>query len=106
MIIKNLGANPLVIHLPIGSEEMFSGLVDLVKMKALVWGGEVRSWAGAGGAAGGAGAARAPSTPSPQFRCLQDPPLGALARLPVFGPAAHHRHPPPPPQPAGAGRQV
>jgi translation elongation factor EF-G len=42
-IISNLGANPLVIHLPIGQEESFSGLVDLVKMKALVWNGEVRS---------------------------------------------------------------
>ncbi|KAI3429314.1 hypothetical protein D9Q98_005409 [Chlorella vulgaris] len=40
MIISNLGANPLVIHLPIGQEESFSGLVDLVKMKALVWNGE------------------------------------------------------------------
>jgi len=32
---SNLGANPLVIQLPIGSEENFKGMVDLVKMK--VW---------------------------------------------------------------------
>ena len=40
MIISNLGANPLVIQLPIGAEEEFAGLIDLVKMKALVWSGE------------------------------------------------------------------
>jgi elongation factor G len=40
MIIDRLGANPLVIQLPIGSEENFQGLIDLVKMKALIWGGE------------------------------------------------------------------
>jgi hypothetical protein len=41
-VISNLGANPLVIQLPIGEEDSFKGLVDLVKMKALVWNGEVR----------------------------------------------------------------
>ena len=40
MVVQNLGANPLVIQLPIGSEEAFAGLIDLVKMKALVWNGE------------------------------------------------------------------
>lgn len=40
MVIGNLGANPLVIQLPIGSEDQFKGVVDLVKMKAIVWGGE------------------------------------------------------------------
>ena len=40
MVIDNLGANPLVLQLPIGSEEAFSGLIDLVKMKAIVWNGE------------------------------------------------------------------
>eukprot|EP00887_Chlorella_sp_A99_P003014 scaffold9.g3014.t1 len=40
MIVSNLGANPLVIQLPIGQEEAFGGIVDLVKMKALVWSGE------------------------------------------------------------------
>jgi len=37
MIRKRLGANPLPIQLPIGSEENFRGLVDLVTMKAMVW---------------------------------------------------------------------
>jgi len=32
-----LGANPLPIQLPIGAEEDFKGLVDLVKMKGLIW---------------------------------------------------------------------
>ena len=39
-IIKMLGANAVPIQLPIGSESDFVGLVDLVKMKALVWKGE------------------------------------------------------------------
>ena len=40
MVVENLGANPLVIQLPIGAEESFSGLIDLIKMKAIVWNGE------------------------------------------------------------------
>ena len=32
-----LGANPCPIEIPIGAEETFKGLVDLVKMKALYW---------------------------------------------------------------------
>ncbi|MEQ8348954.1 MAG: elongation factor G [Sneathiellaceae bacterium] len=40
MIENRLGARPLVIHLPIGSESDFAGLVDLIRMKALVWNGE------------------------------------------------------------------
>ena len=40
MIVSNLGAVPLVIQLPIGSEDTFEGVVDLVKMKAVVWDGE------------------------------------------------------------------
>ncbi len=32
-----LGASPLPIQLPIGSEENFQGVVDLVKMKGLIW---------------------------------------------------------------------
>ena len=35
-----MGAKPLVLQLPIGFEDQFRGMVDLVKMKALVWGGE------------------------------------------------------------------
>lgn len=40
MIISNLGAKPLVLQLPIGAEDTFKGVVDLVKMQAIVWGGE------------------------------------------------------------------
>jgi elongation factor G len=32
-----LGANPLPIQLPIGAEENFKGVVDLIKMKGLIW---------------------------------------------------------------------
>jgi elongation factor G len=37
MIKKRLGARPLLIQIPIGSEDNFKGMVDLVEMKALVW---------------------------------------------------------------------
>ena len=37
MIVDRLGATPLVIQLPIGSEAEFVGIVDLVKMKAYRW---------------------------------------------------------------------
>lgn len=37
MIVDRLGARPLVLQLPIGSESDFVGLVDLVEMKAIVW---------------------------------------------------------------------
>ena len=37
MIKKRLGARPLIIQLPIGSEDNFKGMIDLVEMKALVW---------------------------------------------------------------------
>jgi elongation factor G len=37
MIKKRLGARPLPIQIPIGSEDNFKGMVDLVEMKALVW---------------------------------------------------------------------
>ncbi len=37
MIKKRLGARPLPIQIPIGSEDNFKGMVDLVDMKALVW---------------------------------------------------------------------
>jgi elongation factor G len=36
-IVKRLGANPVAIQLPIGSENNFKGLVDLVRMKGVVW---------------------------------------------------------------------
>ncbi|MDJ0470884.1 GTP-binding protein, partial [Rhodococcoides fascians] len=41
-IIDRLGAKPLVIQLPIGAENEFEGVIDLVQMKALVWSGETK----------------------------------------------------------------
>ena len=35
-----LGANPVPIQLPIGAEDLFNGVVDLVTMKAFTWTGE------------------------------------------------------------------
>ena len=32
-----LGANPIAIQIPIGAEENFKGVVDLIKMKAILW---------------------------------------------------------------------
>ena len=32
-----LGANPVVLAVPIGAEENFKGIVDLIKMKAILW---------------------------------------------------------------------
>lgn len=40
MIVTNLGAKPLVLQIPIGAEEHFEGVIDLLKMKAIVWSGE------------------------------------------------------------------
>jgi elongation factor G len=39
-IKDKLGANPVPIQIPIGSEELFKGVIDLVKNKAVVWLGE------------------------------------------------------------------
>jgi elongation factor G len=41
-IQDRLGAKPLPIQLPIGSENDFIGVVDLVEMRALTWRGEVQ----------------------------------------------------------------
>jgi elongation factor G len=41
-IEDRLGARPLVIQLPIGAENDFEGVIDLVRMKALTWRGEVK----------------------------------------------------------------
>ena len=40
MIKSRLGANPLVLQLPIGAEGDFIGLVDLIRNQAMVWRGE------------------------------------------------------------------
>ena len=42
MIKKRLGARPLPVQLPIGSEDNFKGMIDLVTMKALVWSSDDR----------------------------------------------------------------
>ena len=39
-IIKRLGAKPLVIQLPIGFENTFTGVVDLIEMNSMVWPGD------------------------------------------------------------------
>jgi len=39
-IKDKLGANPVPIQIPIGSEELFKGVVDLVKNKAIIWLGD------------------------------------------------------------------
>ena len=41
-IVKRLGAKPLVIQLPIGFENTFEGVVDLVEMRALTWRGDAK----------------------------------------------------------------
>jgi len=41
-IINRLGAKPLVMQLPIGSESDFTGVVDLLTMKAFVWEGDAK----------------------------------------------------------------
>src|SRR3954454_25234988 len=40
MIVDRLNATPLVLQIPIGAEADFKGVVDLVRMKALVWSAE------------------------------------------------------------------
>lgn len=39
-IIEKLSANPIPIQIPIGQEDKFRGIVDLVEMKAVVWSGD------------------------------------------------------------------
>ena len=41
-MVDRLGANPLVLQLPIGQESAFVGVVDLLRMKALTWRGETQ----------------------------------------------------------------
>ncbi len=41
-IVKRLGAKPLVLQLPIGSESQFEGVVDLIEMRALTWRGDAK----------------------------------------------------------------
>src|SRR5712692_8772633 len=39
-IITRLGANPVAIQIPIGLEDQFKGVVDLIAMKGLIWNDE------------------------------------------------------------------
>src|SRR3984893_12656489 len=39
-IITRLGANPVAIQIPIGLEDQFKGVVDLITMKGLIWNDE------------------------------------------------------------------
>jgi elongation factor G len=37
MMIEHLGANPLITQIPIGAEDRFIGVIDLVRFKGIVW---------------------------------------------------------------------
>ncbi|MEE4358504.1 MAG: elongation factor G [Desulfococcaceae bacterium] len=40
MMKERLRANPLIIQLPCGSEDRFSGVIDLIRMKEILWEGD------------------------------------------------------------------
>src|SRR5467141_3413785 len=42
-IITRLGANPVALQIPIGIEDQFKGVVDLITMKGLIWNDESKS---------------------------------------------------------------
>jgi len=37
MMVSRLNANPLIIQLPVGAEDTFKGVVDLIDMKQIIW---------------------------------------------------------------------
>jgi elongation factor G len=39
-IVTRVGGKPVCLQLPVGAESTFQGVVDLIKMKAIVWSGE------------------------------------------------------------------
>src|ERR671939_27385 len=39
-IVKRVGGKPVCLQLPIGAENNFQGVIDLIKMKGIVWSGE------------------------------------------------------------------
>src|SRR4029453_4616157 len=43
LMVDRLGARPVPVHLPIGAEEHFRGVVDLIEMRSLTWEDELRS---------------------------------------------------------------
>ncbi|MDL1955754.1 MAG: elongation factor G [Candidatus Desulfofervidus auxilii] len=36
-MVEKLGANPLILQLPLGTEQNFKGVIDLLQMKAIIW---------------------------------------------------------------------
>ncbi|RYZ75109.1 MAG: elongation factor G [Proteobacteria bacterium] len=41
-IVEKLGANPIMIQIPIGIEDTLQGVIDLIEFKALVWQGDAK----------------------------------------------------------------
>ena len=37
MMVERLGANPLLVQIPMGAEDQFIGVIDLIRMKGIVW---------------------------------------------------------------------
>jgi elongation factor G len=37
MMVDRLGANPLILQIPLGAEDGFIGIIDLIRMKAIAW---------------------------------------------------------------------
>jgi elongation factor G len=37
MMVERLGANPLITQIPIGAEDRFIGVIDLIRLKGIVW---------------------------------------------------------------------
>jgi elongation factor G len=37
MMVERLGANPLILQIPLGTEDGFIGVIDLIRMKAIAW---------------------------------------------------------------------
>jgi len=37
MVVEKLGANPVITQIPIGMEDKFIGVIDLIKLKGIVW---------------------------------------------------------------------
>ncbi len=42
-IVDRLGAKPLVMQIPVGAEDDFDGVIDLLEMKAMMWPGKVET---------------------------------------------------------------
>ena len=40
---KRLNANPVPVVVPIGAEDQFEGVVDLIKMKGIIWDASLRA---------------------------------------------------------------